>query len=226
VRQQFRLSLGNQFALIVWCEHMAKYSIVVLAALLLAGIGVPRRARAQVAADLSAPSGASNFSATGMSANLSATNGAGASRASGGGNGLRAQTRSVSSARFGSITSRPSYRGRSNEMMQEALILPLQAKPKPGLRGFAGTYPSISAPRPTGLGRSSQPAPPASHSSGWRSSSLQTPVYSFLVRNEKADPHSGASQPGLPRRSNHMRKSHGSLMRSLSGLASGGGSDR
>jgi hypothetical protein len=205
---------------------MAKHFIVILALLPLAVLGAMGLASAQVAANLSVPAGGGDFSATGMSANLAASNGAGASGPSGGGNGLRAQTGSVPRAQFGSITSRPSYRGRSNEMMQETVILPLQAKPKPRLRGFAGKYPSISAPRPTGLGRSSQPTAPASHSSGWSSSSLQTPVYSFLVRNEKGGSHSGASQPGLPRRSNHMRNSHGSLMRSLSGLGSGGGSDR
>jgi hypothetical protein len=205
---------------------MAKYSSVVLTAIFLTGFGALQVARAQVAADLSAPVVAGNFSATGMSPNLSASNGVGTSGASGGGNGLRAQTRSVSSAPFGFITPRPSYRGRSHPMMQETAILPLQAKPKPALRGVAGAYPSISAPRPAGFGRSSQLTPPASHSSGRSSSSLQTPVYSFLVRNEKGGSHSGASQSGLLRKLNHMRSSHGPLIRSLSDLGSGGGSDR
>lgn len=205
---------------------MAKYSIVVLVSLLLTGFGAPWCARAQLAADLSAPVVAGNFSATGMSPNLSVSNGVGASGASGGGHGLRAQTRSVSSARFGSMTPRPSYRGRSYPMTQETVILPLQPEPKPGLRGVAGAYPSISAPRPTGFGRSSQLAPPASHSSGRSSSSLQTPVYSFLVSNEKGRSHSGASQLGLLRKLSHMTNSHGPLMRSSPGLGSGGGSDR
>jgi hypothetical protein len=204
---------------------MAKYSIVVLTALLLTGFGAPRLARAQVAADLSAPVVGGNFSATGMSPNLSAPNGAVASGATGGGNGLRAQTRSVSSVRFGSITPRPSYRVRGYEMLQETVILPLQAKPKPGLPKFAAAYPSISAPRLTGFGRSSQLTPPASHSSGTSSSSLQTPVYSFLVGHEKGT-HSGASQLGLLRKLNHTKSSNGSLIRSLSGLESGGGSNR
>jgi hypothetical protein len=204
---------------------MANYSIVVLAALLLAGIGAPRGARAQVPAGFSAPSGGVDFSAAGMSANLSASNGTGASGGSGGGNVLRAQTRNnVSSARFGSITSRPSHRSRSNEMMEETLMPPLPAKPKPAMRKFAGTYPSISDPRPTGFGLSSPLTPPAAHPSRTSSSSLQTPLYSFLVRNEKGGSHSGTSQ--LLRRLNHMRDSHGPPMRSSSGLGSGGGSDR
>ena len=204
---------------------MAKCSITVLTALLLAGLGAPGCARAQVAADLSAPVVGVNFAATGMSPNLSASNGAVASGTTGGGNGIRSQTRSVSSARFSSITSRSSYRARSYEMSQETVILPLQAKPKPGLRGFAGAYPSISAPRLTGLSHSSQLAPPASHSPGGSSSSLQTPVYSFLVGSEKGV-HPGASQLGLVRKLNHMKSSNGFLTRHSAGLGSGGGSNR
>jgi hypothetical protein len=214
---------------------MAKYSIVALTALLITGFGAPCLACAQAAADLSAPGVGGNFSATGMSPNLSASNRAVPSGASGGGNGLKAQTRSALSARFSSITSgpptslpstsQPSYRGRSYEMLQATAILPLQAKPKPAGRGFAAAYPSISAPRLTGFGRSSQLTPPASHSPGVSSSSLQTPVYSFLVRNDK-EMHSGASQLGLLRKLNHMKNSNGSPMRSLSGLRSSGGSHR
>jgi hypothetical protein len=208
---------------------MKKYSIEALAALLLTGFAALQCARAQVAADFSAPVVGGNFSATGMapnlSANLSASSGAVASGTTGGGNGIRSQTRSVSSARFSSITSRSSYRARSYEMLQETVILPLQAKPKPGLRGFAGAYPSISAPRLTGLSHSSQLAPPASHSPGGSSSSLQTPVYSFLVGSEKGV-HPGASQLGLVRKLNHMKSSNGFLTRHSAGLGSGGGSNR
>jgi hypothetical protein len=203
---------------------MAKYSIVVLAALLLAGIVAPRSARAQLAADFSASSAASNFSATGMSPNLSASNSSGASGPSGGGNGLRAQTRNVSSTRFGSIMSRPSHRSRRNEMLEETLMLPSPAKPKPASRQFAGTYPSISFPHPAGSGLSSQLKPPASLSSGRSPSSLQTPLYSFLVGSEKDGPHSAASQ--LLRRLNQRRDPPGLPKRSSSGLRSGGGSDR
>jgi hypothetical protein len=203
---------------------MTKRLTVILALLPLAVFGATGSASAQLAADLSAPAGGGNFSAAGLSANLSASNGAGTSATSGGGNGLKAQARSVSSAGFGFIMSRPSYRGKSNEMMQETLMLPLQAKPKPRLRGFAGTHPLIPAPRPIGSSLSSQLTTPASHSSGNSSSSLQTPLYSFLVRNEKGGSHSGTSQ--LLRRLDHMRDSHGPSMRSSSGLGSGGGSDR
>jgi hypothetical protein len=207
---------------------MAKYSIVALTALLITGFGAPCLACAQAAADLSAPGVGGNFSATGMSPNLSASNGVGTSGASGGGNGLRAQTRSVSSAPFGFITPRPSYRGRSYPMMQETAVLPLQAKPKQALRGVAGAYPSISAPRPAGFGRSSQLTPPASHSSGRSSSSLQTPVYSFLVSNEKGGSGGSALPSGLSRKPGGLRSASGPLSRLLSGAGIDGvrGADR
>jgi hypothetical protein len=190
---------------------MTQYLMAIVAVLLCSGLGGARVARAQLAADLCAPAGSAGFAATGMSANLSASNGAGASGSSGaGGNRLKAQTRTVSSTQPRSGASRVSYHIGYEEM---------QAGLKPKLQGLASMHPSTSGK--AGLSSSGQRTASAPQSAGRSLPSLQSPLYSFVVGNEKGGSHSSASQQspsGKPKRS---ASSSGSLIQSLTGSGSG-----
>jgi hypothetical protein len=191
--------------------------VVVLPFSILAAMGI---ASAQVAANLSASAGSADFSASGMSASLSASNSAGSSGVSGVGNGLRAQSASTSSVRLSSVTSRALYRVRGNEMMQDTIIPPLQSRPRAGLQGLARVHPSMTTIGPIGLSRSSQLTAPAPYSSGRSSSSLQTPVYSFLVGNESIGSRPSTQRQSRPSSGMHSRGGKGALIRSLSGMGS------
>jgi hypothetical protein len=204
---------------------MAKYLIVILAVLPLTVIAAMRPACAQVAADLSAPAGGGDFTATGLSASLSASNASGALGTSATGGGSRAHESNVSSGRSSLLTSRASHLAKYDEMMQ-ATTTSGQERPKWVLQGLSGVHPSISPPRPLGPSYSGQLTAPAAVSSGRSSSSLRTPLYSFLMSNEKGASHPGRSEPGLSGKTNHMRNSNGSLIRSLTGLGSSRGLDR
>jgi hypothetical protein len=219
---------------------MAKYSIVVVAALLFTCLGAHRCARAQVAADLGASSGAVDFSATGMSANLSASNGAGASGASALGGRLKAQTQSLSYSQGRSIQSSTlltasltGYGASPKAPMKryyEALQNDSSPSPRPRTRAIPstalGTSPGFAPVASLSLGVTGKQATKRPRSFASQPAALQTPVYSFLMKFEGMGLPSKPLQQNRSEKSKHGRSARDALFQSLTSNRNGGGSVR
>jgi hypothetical protein len=205
---------------------MAKYSIAVFVILPFLALGSFKTGDAQLAANLSAPAGATNLSATGLSANLSASNGPSMSAgSSSGGRAMSGATGIVSSPS-------PPASQRSRRGLFEKQDAALQGYSSPSVSKSNSRWTSSqvkvtrqSAVASFGLHNSYHPAASATASFS-RASTSKTPVYSFLMRHEKPKSPFGSSRQGLPGKAGRGNKSESSLVESLLGAGGPGASHR
>jgi hypothetical protein len=217
---------------------MAKYLIVVVAALPLICFGAPRSAHAQVAADLSAPAGAGDFVATGLSANLSAANGAISRAAAGGrygaqggagsslpsGGSLPSAVRSNSSS--GYTASRAALLNSYSEVVQMTSRPPVRLVSKSVFPKASAMNSGFALVGPPGLSSAATKGIRTPRSfAGW-TSATQTPVYSFLMRHERTGSVSSVRQQSRPGNSMRRRNGKRELVQSMTGMGSSGGLSR
>lgn len=205
---------------------MADFRFPILTTVLLAVLG-STPLLAQIPANLSAS--APVLAAPAMAdaaADLSVQDSSGAvSKKSGSSlSGPRVVITSSSSAHSGPMNeSSSSHASRGHEYqkrLQEAFSSSGQMASKSPFHGGAG--PSIlgSPIRRVGLGKASYPGASAPHSTSSSSSTAQAPLYSFLIRHEKAGSRSSGAKLGGQGKSGSIEKSASSLVEALRGAGS------
>jgi hypothetical protein len=201
---------------------MSNYLSRAYTAVFLAVVASFSMAFAQVPANLGAPAGIGGLGVTNMSVDLSAHNGPSDLSVAGGGSRARGPAGSSLTFRPNSLTSRSSVIDKYVEAPQETSTPSLRAGRKPTSLGFAATGARVSPIRSFGFSDTVSLGALAPPSFDGRSSIPPTPLYSFLVRHGKPDSRFGASQHSLSRKPNRRKNSQGSLIQSLTGVASGG----
>ncbi len=193
---------------------MTRYPITTYAVVLTIALGYTSVAFSQLSADLSASPNAGALQAEGLAANLSSTG----SYAGSGKNELRSSHAAIltggSSPAIQSI-SRTSIQ-KYEEGMQESLLPSLKSSPKPSTPGLTGGGIHFSPIRPVQLGSTSHFKSSTPRSAGRYSSTAQTPLYSFLLKQGKRGSRSTTSR-NLSKRSSHNKSSSSKLMQSLGG---------
>jgi hypothetical protein len=214
---------------------MAKYLILILAALPLTIVW----AWAQVGADLSAPGGVGDLSATGFSANLSAPTGAAVSVATAGGRfggqvrvGSSSPSTGTLSPTLGSSSSRKHTASRApllnsfDQVLQQTARSSARSASKsvfPKASTTNSGFASLGSPSVSSAGAQSIRAP-RSFTSGTPTS--QTPLYSFLISQGRTGSGSGIRQQRGAGNGMRSRNRKGALIESLTGTRSSGGSSR
>jgi hypothetical protein len=215
---------------------MAKYLIPILAALSLFSLGA---VHAQIAADLSAGAGENDASATDAAANLSANVGE-ATGTSGHGGRVRAQTQSLFYSQGRSIQSQPllttslTGHGASPRAPMKKYYEALQDNstplPRPSTKVISstalGTSSGFAPVASLSLGSTGQQATKRPHSFASHPATLQTPVYSFLMKYEGMGSPSKSLQQSHSEKNKHGRSTRDALFQSLTSNRNGGGSVR
>ena len=124
------------------------------------------------------------------------------------------------------LTSRATRFNGKEKVLQESRATSVWASAQAGPKSGGSTSPFVPRIPSSVLSRSTPSTLSAPRSFSSRSSALEAPLYSFLVRHDKSAPRSGSSAQGFSWKSGHAKKSRGGLIQSLPDTGSGLGLSR